>query len=109
MSENYAITLHSVLALPPNRDSPQFWNGNIPWVKTGEIKYETILQSAEHITQDGLDSSSCSIAPAGSLLMALYGQGVTRGRVAILGIPAAFNQACVAIDTDQRLNTRVSA
>ncbi len=89
----------------PDRANPSFWNGGIPWVKTGEIDYSLINTTEEEISQAGLDSSSCSIAPEGTLLMALYGQGATRGRVAILGIAAAFNQACVAITTDHRLST----
>jgi len=89
----------------PDRANPSFWNGGIPWVKTGEIDYSLIKITEEDISHAGLDSSSCSIAPEGTLLMALYGQGATRGRVAILGIAAAFNQACVAITTDHRLST----
>lgn len=89
----------------PDRDTPAFWNGAIPWVKTGEINYTTIMETEEAISQLGLDSSSCSIAPPGTLLMALYGQGVTRGRVAHLGIHAAFNQACAAITVDTRLSS----
>jgi len=88
----------------PARDNLTYWNGDIPWVKTGEINYKLITETEETITQEGLDQSSCSIAPAGTMLMALYGQGVTRGRVAVLGIPAAFNQACVAITVDDRIS-----
>ena len=50
----------------------------------------------EFITSEGLNGSSTWIAPKGTVLMAMYGQGVTRGRVAILGIDAAINQACAA-------------
>jgi len=81
----------------PDRSNPAYWDGNIPWVKTGEIRYEPIASTEETITDEGLRNSACWIAPAGTLLIALYGQGDTRGRVAILNIPAAFNQACVAI------------
>jgi type I restriction enzyme S subunit len=89
----------------PDRNNAAFWDGGIAWVKTGEINYAGISATEETISEAGLESSSCSIAPAGTLLMALYGQGVTRGRVAILEIPAAFNQACVAIFPDKRLNS----
>lgn len=87
----------------PDRSNPAYWEGGIPWVKTGEVNYSLITETEETISQEGLNSSACSIAPAGTLLMALYGQGVTRGRVATLGLPAAFNQACVAISVDKRL------
>ena len=89
----------------PDRSAAAYWNGDIPWVKTGEVKYERIFDTEEKISKLGLDSSSCSVALVGTLLMALYGQGVTRGRVALLGVPAAFNQACVAINPDKRLRS----
>ncbi|MBS1809020.1 MAG: restriction endonuclease subunit S [Acidobacteria bacterium] len=81
----------------PERDTPEYWNGDISWVKTGEINYSTILKTEESITKEGLDNSSARVIQTGALLMAMYGQGVTRGRVAILGIDAAINQACAAI------------
>jgi type I restriction enzyme S subunit len=88
----------------PNRDVEDYWNGDIPWVKTGEVNYIEINDAEEKITSKALEDCSLSLVPAGTLLMALYGQGVTRARVALLGIPATFNQACVAIRTDNRLN-----
>ncbi|MEH2191694.1 MAG: restriction endonuclease subunit S [Nostoc sp.] len=81
----------------PSRNKLEYWNGDIPWVKTGEINYGIITSTEEKITYDGLNNSSTKIIPANTLLMAMYGQGVTRGRVAILGIDAAINQACAAI------------
>ncbi|NMG05875.1 restriction endonuclease subunit S [Brasilonema sp. UFV-L1] len=81
----------------PSRNKPEFWNGNIPWVKTGEINYSEIRDTEEKITQEGLSNSSAKLVPRGTLLMAMYGQGVTRGKVAMLGIDAALNQACLAI------------
>ena len=85
----------------PSRTEPAYWGGDIPWVKTGEIDYGTIATTEETITQEGLQNSSARIIPAGTLLMAMYGQGITRGRVAILGIDAAINQACAAIFCSQ--------
>ena len=82
----------------PSRRTPEFWaNGTIPWVKTTEIDYCVIQETEESITQAGLDQSAASLLPAETLLLAMYGQGVTRGKVAILGIEAACNQACAAI------------
>lgn len=89
----------------PDRDEPKYWNGNVPWVKTGEIDYNIILEPEEKITQEGLENSAAKIIPAGTLLMAMYGQGITRGKVAILGIDAAINQACAAIVTNSNINT----
>ncbi len=81
----------------PDRKVDSYWNGSIPWAKTGEIRYETITKTEEFITPDGLTNSAAFVAEPGTILMAMYGMGVTRGRVAMLGIPAAFNQACAAI------------
>ncbi|WP_160329487.1 restriction endonuclease subunit S [Methanofollis ethanolicus] len=81
----------------PNRKVKTYWNGEIPWIKTGEVNYNVIMDTEEKITQEGLDNSSAKVVPPGTLLMALYGEGVTRGRVAITGIAAAINQACAVI------------
>jgi len=87
----------------PDRSKNEYWNGDIPWVKTGEVNYELILDSEERITEAGLANSAARIAEVGTLMMAMYGQGVTRGRVAILGIRAAYNQACAAITFGPKL------
>lgn len=82
----------------PSRDNPKYWvGGTIPWVKTGEIDYEVIETTEEFITEEGLNNSAAKILPKGTLLCAMYGQGITRGRVAILGLDATSNQACAAI------------
>jgi type I restriction enzyme, S subunit len=89
----------------PDRSRPNYWNGNIPWVKTGEVKYDLITETEEYITEYGLKNSATRLAPIGTILMAMYGQGVTRGRVAILGIPATYNQACCAILFNNRIES----
>lgn len=82
----------------PSRRVSEFWtDGTIPWVKTTEIDYCLIQETEEYITQAGLDESATKLLPPGTLLLAMYGQGVTRGKVAILGIEATCNQACAAI------------
>ncbi|HZP83842.1 MAG TPA: restriction endonuclease subunit S, partial [Chthonomonadaceae bacterium] len=91
----------------PDRKNSAYWNGEIPWVKTGEINYNIIHDTDEKITEEGLRNSSTRIIPAGTLLLAMYGQGVTRGRVAILGIDASINQACAALCfNSQKVETR---
>ena len=83
----------------PSRRIPKFWTGGmIPWVKTTEVDYCVIQKTEEHITQAGLDQSPAKLLPPNTLLLAMYGQGITRGKVAILGIEAACNQACAAIN-----------
>ena len=81
----------------PDRSNPAYWGGTIPWVKTGEIQFGIIRNAEEKITPLALAESSAKLVPADSLLMAMYGQGKTRGQVALLGIEAAINQACAAI------------
>ena len=92
----------------PSRSRPDYWlGGTIPWVKTAEVAYCVIERTEEHITPEALAESAAKVLPAGTLLMAMYGQGVTRGKVALLGIDAACNQACAAIaPKDTTVNTR---
>lgn len=83
----------------PDRENLAYWGGTVPWVKT------TLVQNCEigpedideQITEAGLKSSSAKLIPAGSILMAMVGQGKTRGQVAILTTDAAINQNCAAI------------
>ncbi len=82
----------------PDRSNDAYWGGTIPWIKTGQIDFDVIQSADEFITQAGLENSAARMFPAGTILMAMYGQGVTRGRVAILGIDATTNQACAAIE-----------
>ena len=82
----------------PSRSDPEYWQGGtVPWVKTGEVDYGVINDTEEKITPKALRASAAKIVPKGTLLLAMYGQGITRGKVAMLGIDAAMNQACAAI------------
>lgn len=81
----------------PTRTNPSYWNGDIPWVTTSEVDFCTISSATQSITVEGLKNSAAKLFPPSTLLMALYGQGKTRGKVAVLGIEAATNQACAAI------------
>lgn len=81
----------------PDRTKPEYWGGDVPWVTTGEIQFNTITDTAEKITAEGLQNSSAKLFPPGTLLMAMYGQGKTRGQVAKLGIEATTNQNSAAI------------
>ncbi|HEH9400745.1 TPA: restriction endonuclease subunit S [Aeromonas sobria] len=81
----------------PSRKNESYWNGNIPWVTTAEVKFNIIEDTAEKITEEGLANSSAKLFPVDTILIAMYGQGKTRGQVAKLGIEASTNQACAAI------------
>jgi type I restriction enzyme, S subunit len=81
----------------PDRTNQNYWNGNIPWVTTTLIDFSVITAAEQYISNLGLKNSSAKIFPAGTVLMAMYGQGKTRGQVGILGIEATTNQACAAL------------
>lgn len=81
----------------PSRENAAYWNGAIPWVTTSQIDFNTITEADQFITEAGLKNSAAKLLPAGTLLMALYGQGKTRGKVGVLGFEAATNQACASI------------
>lgn len=82
----------------PSRKNPAYFtNGTIPWVKTTEVQNCDIFDTAEKITEDALDNSSAKVFPPSTILVALYGEGRTRGQIARLRIPAATNQACAAL------------
>jgi type I restriction enzyme S subunit len=69
----------------------------IPWITTSDVNFQVITSAEEFLTSEGLRNSSAKLFPKGTVLMAMYGQGKTRGQVALLGIEAATNQACAAI------------
>jgi type I restriction enzyme S subunit len=81
----------------PSRERAAYWGGSIPWITTSQIDFGTITHADQFITDDGLQNSAAKLLPVGTLLMALYGQGKTRGKVGVLGIQAATNQACASI------------
>lgn len=91
---------------PSRRVAAYYQDGRIPWVKTTEVRNTIVMDTEEHLTEYGLANSSARLYPAGSLIVAMYGQGATRGRTAKLGIAAATNQACcVLFDLNARVAT----
>jgi restriction endonuclease S subunit len=90
----------------PSRNMASYYTGKIPWVKTAEVINDIIYDTEEKITEDAIHNSSAKKYAAGSLIIAMYGQGQTRGRTAKLGIDATTNQACAVlhnIDKEQVL------
>jgi type I restriction enzyme S subunit len=81
----------------PSRKETTYWNGDVPWVSSGEVQLGRIRHTKEHISAAGLANSSTQINPAGSVMIGMIGQGRTRGQAAILDIDAANNQNCAAI------------
>ncbi len=90
----------------PSRSNPEYFNGKIPWVKTGEINWNYLIETEEHITEDAIENSSAKLFPIGTVLVAMYGMGVTRGRASILDIEATTNQAVCALKPNTFLNNR---
>ena len=88
---------HVAVGATPSRKEPDYWGGEIPWVSSGEVRFERISTTKETITPFGLDNSSTQLNPKGSVMLGMIGEGKTRGQVAILGIEAANNQNCAAI------------
>jgi type I restriction enzyme S subunit len=76
----------------PSRRNLDYYGGKIPWIKTGELGPRHITRTEETISDLGLANSSAKIFPEGSIAIAMY--GATIGKVSILGVPAATNQAC---------------
>ena len=72
----------------------QYYGGNIPWLKTGELNNDTVYDSEEHITDDALKNCSLRYCHIGDVLIAMY--GATIGKLAIAGVPLTTNQACCA-------------
>lgn len=86
----------------PSRKNKEFYLGNIPWLKTGELNNNFIFDSEEHITEEALQKSSAKIFPVNSVLIAMY--GATIGKVGILGVEAATNQACACAQCNETTN-----
>lgn len=85
----------------PSRADERFWGGNIAWVSSGEVANGRIASTRESITELGLASSSAKVYPPGTVLIAMIGEGKTRGQSAILDIEAATNQNVAGILPDR--------
>ncbi|MBV6512054.1 MAG: Type-1 restriction enzyme EcoKI specificity protein [Ignavibacteriaceae bacterium] len=88
----------------PSRKVTEYYGGNIPWVKSGELTGGIIMKTEENITEKAIKKSSAKVFPAGTLLIALY--GATIGKLAFLGIEAATNQAVCGIFQNSLLDQR---
>ncbi|WP_447885489.1 restriction endonuclease subunit S [Serratia fonticola] len=84
----------------PSRAKPEFWqNGTIPWIRTTEVQNCILTHDdiQEYISEEGLKGSSAKLVPSGTVLLAMIGQGKTRGQVALLKFESTINQNCAAI------------
>jgi len=83
----------------PKRSEPSLWGGDIPWVSSGEVAFTRITDTREHISETALGDRSKRLHPPGTVLLAMIGEGRTRGQAAILETWAAHNQNCASIRT----------
>lgn len=81
----------------PSRKIDEYWNGTINWVSSGEVKNNILTSTRESITKEGFNNSSVNMLPVGTVLIAMIGEGKTRGQSAILNIEATINQNIAAI------------
>lgn len=88
----------------PSRKKTEYYGGDIPWIKTGELDDDYIFDSEEKITEDAVANSSAKLFPIGSVLVAMY--GATIGKTAILGVPATTNQACACARCNDFLDNK---
>lgn len=76
----------------PSRAEAAYWGGSIPWVSSGEVRNCEITATRECITDRGFANASVRLLPIGTVLIAMIGEGKTRGQSALLSVPACVNQ-----------------
>ncbi|MEP0914183.1 restriction endonuclease subunit S [Leptolyngbya sp. GB1-A1] len=81
----------------PSRKELKYWDGSIPWVSSGEVRNNEIFQTREAITEEGYENTSVRLLPVSTVLLAMIGEGKTRGQTAILRIEATINQNIAAV------------
>ena len=81
----------------PSRKNPDFWDGDVPWLPTGKANERYISAPDEYITREALEKCSLRMIPAKSTLVAMIGQGKTRGKSAFLEIDSTINQNFAAV------------
>ena len=86
----------------PSRKILEYYNGDIPWIKTGELNDDYIFETEEHITQEAISHSSAKLFPVNTIVIAMY--GATIGKVGILGVVATTNQACACGVSNSSVN-----
>jgi len=84
-------------ATPLRSRAEYYEGGTIPWVTSGSVNNDFIVSAEEFITEKVLVETNAKIFPVGSLILAMYGEGKTRGKISELKVEVATNQACAAI------------
>ena len=91
----------------PYRGIPEYYNGDVRWISSGELNYNHIYDTLEHISQQAVRNTNLRIHKPGTFLMAITGLEAegTRGRCAFVGAPSATNQSCLAINGTDKMCT----
>lgn len=91
----------------PYRGIPEYYKGNVRWISSGELNYNKIFDTIEHISQQAVRNTNLRVHQSGTFLMAITGLEAegTRGRCAFVGAPATTNQSCLAINGTERMCT----
>ena len=90
----------------PSTTKPEYWeNGTIPWMSSGEVNLGQVYKTEKKITQLGFDNCSTKMVPANSIVVALAGQGKTRGTVAITRIKLCTNQSLCSMIPNETLDS----
>jgi type I restriction enzyme S subunit len=84
----------------PSRKNPSYYEGDIPWIKSGDLKECLVTEATEFISEEAVAKSSAKVVAEGAILIAMY--GATVGRMAVLGIDAATNQAVCSIEVNEK-------
>lgn len=86
----------------PSRKEPNYWtDGDIPWLTSASTSAIYTDSAEQFVTKSAVDACSLKIFPPGTLLLAMYGEGKTRGQVTELRLSATCNQACAAVTADE--------
>ena len=95
---------HTTSGGTPKRSFPEYYNGDIPWVKSGDLNDSTLFNVDEYISKLGLKKSSAKLFKPETVLIALY--GATIGRLSILQVEAASNQAVCGISLPDEVSSK---
>ena len=100
------VVEHFSSGATPYRGKPEYYTGDIKWISSGELNYNTIYDTIEHITEQARTDTNLRMHPPGTFLMAITGLEAagTRGSCAITGVAATTNQSCMAIYPNKLLN-----
>jgi hypothetical protein len=87
----------------PDRNNSLFWSGNINWMSSGEVNQGIVKHTSETITDLALKRTSTKLLPNGTVMLALNGQGKTKGTAAVLAIESASNQSLASFIVDNKI------